>query len=119
MKFYAISITQKEKRDRNMKCISCDQEIKGSGYFYNGFFVCSNQGKCLYELQVEGIEELIYKKERWIERFTNYLQELEEQSPEGNKEEEKLRKSKTIEVLKEHMEKLKKHPDVRLKYLFK
>ncbi|CAM4253403.1 hypothetical protein BAQ48_07720 [Bacillus luti] len=101
-----------------MKCISCDQEIKGKGYLYNRFNVCSEEGKCLDELQNEGIEELIYKKERWIERFTNYLQELEEQSSEDNKEEKKLRISETIGVLKEHMEKLKKHPDVRLQYLF-
>ncbi|HFJ9368478.1 TPA: hypothetical protein ACGW8Q_005722 [Bacillus cereus] len=105
-----------------MRCISCDEKILGKGYFYNQFYVCSHQGKCLYELQVEGVEELIHKKERWIRRFKGYIKEIE-----GNKEilyknkwkKEIVRTEGMIQKLEESMGKLKNHPDVRLKYLFK
>ncbi|WP_220775576.1 hypothetical protein [Bacillus sp. BML-BC060] len=96
-----------------MRCISCENEIVGRGYSYNGFHVCSPD-KCLYQLQIEGIEELIKKKERWLERFQDYIN-----NPKNKNSKPEDYVIRQIAILEEDIEKLKKHPDVRLNYLFK
>lgn len=108
-----------------MKCMVCFQKEKEFEYVYKGVSVCSKG--CYVHLEEIGISNLLIGKEDHLKRYSVYVKslkiEIEGDGTYFGRTKKEINRTireacKDISVIKEQIDLLKKHPDVRLQYLF-
>ncbi|WP_156577001.1 hypothetical protein [Bacillus luti] len=111
-----------------MKCMVCFQK-REMNCTYKGIIVCSEG--CYIHLEQIGIGKLIIGKEEQLKRYKRFVQMLQvEKDCEdlifGEDKEKAIREidrsikdaRENMLVIKNHIDLLKKHPEVRLQHLF-
>ncbi len=103
----------------------CFQKEKEFEYVYKGVSVCS-KGCCIHLEQI-GIGKLLIGKEDHLKRYRGYVKslqiEIEGDGTYFGRTKKEINRTireacEDIAVIREHIDLLKNHPEVRLQYLF-